>query len=336
MAKTVTLSFTGLMLFHFNRHLTECRVGFHTKTPEHSVTVKVGTNPLRRYSTDELRQFKHLWLYVADTDQSLDVSAASPPVSKRKSGDDTDFSHVVNLETFYGGRHFNPNWEEYFTPSLHLPGGEFYTETLSDYCRRVEHRMLEYLYYPIFQANADNVLEKFEQAKRLYEQYGKLKIATHVGVNIAVEEGKWLVLALGNETQPQYILTSRQVQEDLNIKITNLPDGGSDVLGRPRHRHLELLEEQDVHSANQPEAHSHDTHADTEHQGQQRTHDVGMQIRQQLPQLFHFLHYYFAFDFRADDPRYVLLEHQTSLEPDASAKGPKPEPPCNCITCDEP
>ncbi len=310
MPKTVKLSFHGLMLFSFEKDLKECRVGIHTDAPGHQVTVKIDKGNLEHvYSHDHIKKFKHLWLYAAAAEGGL--TPLRKTVSKRQKGNPTNdesFDHIVDLgDKRLHDQPFTPKLN-FFSPLLHIVGGEYFTKTKSNDCRKVRVQALENMYYSFFQPQASNVLDKLTEAKNMYAEFSTtFKIATVIGVDFKLEDSEWLTLALGNESAPQYSLYSIQPSDGITFEINNLPSEGAIFGGHPDMK------------LNLP---------------QRASASVEEQIHALLPRIFHFLHYYPAFT-SSDIRQFVLLEQQDKLNKFESIFDFKPDPPCNGLTYQE-
>ena len=139
---TVTLYFTGLLVFCFEKEFKYCQIGIHSKTDDHELKlrlVKKTANP--KTSSEQnlaiphemIRSTKDLWLDIEGMPPPKQQKAKPYIVGKRNQppSDPQDFRHVVDLE----GEHFYNRRlkirKGILQPSLFIAKGLFYTATLT-------------------------------------------------------------------------------------------------------------------------------------------------------------------------------------------------------------
>ena len=139
---TVTLYFTGLLVFCFEKQFNYCQIGIHSKTDDHELKlrlVKKTTNPKSNSEQNlaiphgMIRNTKDLWLDIEGAPPPKQQAAKPFIVGKRNQppSDPQDFRHVVDLE----GEHFYNRRlkirKGVLRPSLFIAKGLFYTATLT-------------------------------------------------------------------------------------------------------------------------------------------------------------------------------------------------------------
>lgn len=146
---TISLYFTGLLAFCFDKRRKQCQIGVHSKTDDHELRlrfVKKGPDPKNdseqtlTISHSLIRQASDLWLDV-EGELAPKQCTAEPFIAGRRDeppADPQDFRRVVDLE----GEHFyNRSLKvrrDVLRPILFIAKGLFYTATLtSDLYRTV-------------------------------------------------------------------------------------------------------------------------------------------------------------------------------------------------------
>lgn len=326
MSRTVKLRFHGLMFFHFE-NLTKCRVGFHTKAEHHKIIVKVGREVVNGNGVDVVgeahvfppdvsRKVKHLWLYVADAGDEI-KPPESTQVTIERNGPES-FDKVMDILECYDTP-LRPKWDDVLTPSLHIAAGRFFARTVTDNCKRVNEFAMADLFFAIFQPTDLGLDGRFDRTKREYKDNHPKTLAEIIGVDIKVEDNQRLVLAVGDATKPEQVLSSILPQDGLAILIANLP---------PRHallpKEFDRVSHDDEEGEDEEEAH--------DHSGQNPPPQVNIeeQIKNRLRHSFHFLHYYEAFD-NTPSHRCVLLAKIDNLDKKQRREGVRPDPPCKGV-----
>jgi hypothetical protein len=139
---TITIRFTGLLVFCFDKRLKHCQVGVHSKTDDHELRlrfVKKGPDP-ESYSDHMLtishaliRQTSDLWLGVEGAPSPKQCTAKPFIVGNRDEPptDPQDFRRLVDLE----GEHFYNRSLKVkagvLRPILFVAQGLFYTASLT-------------------------------------------------------------------------------------------------------------------------------------------------------------------------------------------------------------
>lgn len=229
---TVTMRFTGLLAFCFDKKFKYCQVGFHTKAIGHEVRVGVSKKrqgqitaaiPMLKFSHEMIHSSSDLW---------LDIEGATPPkqqtaepyiVNNQGSTpiDDQDFRRVVDFEgkDFYG-RRLNIK-SGVLTPSLYIGKGLFYTAELTS--------------HPYVAVSVDATVNDRHLHTHPTTEYDSARhasgrrlgqIATSIGVNIYLDhDSQALVLRAGKKFGAELFRLNREEGVTYEVTIDNNDNG---------------------------------------------------------------------------------------------------------------
>lgn len=140
---TITIRFTGLLVFCFDKQRKHCQIGIHSTTDDHELRlrlIKRGPDPeseseqTRTLNHAQLRQSSELEFWLDVEGDSLTQQTAEPFIAGRQDeppSNPQDFRWVIDLE----GEHFYNQplklRRGVLKPILCVPKGLFYTAELS-------------------------------------------------------------------------------------------------------------------------------------------------------------------------------------------------------------
>ncbi len=341
--KNVRIYFDGLMVFSFldkqsDKKFKECRVGILTLAGGHEATLEVtrkmpshhDETSSHNFRHDEIKNFKHLWLYVSQVGDSHPCDFS---VKRNRS-----FDHVFQMGRFYDPKPA-PNWDA-MRPTLHITTGEFKSAIVNndDIYRLINVEGVMNLFAPLFHADPTAVKSRLARAldhfTKSHQEVGKL--ANFFWTDIDVKDDQRLVLAVGDEIAPSIELFSVKphAEEFIRAKLTNLPSHSASTA---------LL--QLAHQGESPHDHTHSSGDSSEHHGDHAPLQSPMKKTEKnkeenrmnyLKRMFHFLHYYDVLKFERGQERFVLLQDNQDWIEGGRKRSPVPDPPCDIIEISSP
>lgn len=222
---TITLYFTGLLVFCFDQDNKYCQIGIHSITDDHELKLRLvkktpdpatGSEQTLTIPHAMIRSAKNLWLNVEGTPSPK--QQAKPFIAGKRNQppvDPQDFRHVVDLE----GEHFYNRRLKIkrgiLKPSLFITQGVFYTASLTSQPCQV-----------VTAANDSNHSHAHTNRSSPAHATGHSlgKIADYVGVNIYLNRSNQaIVLRAGSQSGPEMLRLKKERDTRYEITIDNGP-----------------------------------------------------------------------------------------------------------------
>jgi len=218
---TVTIYFTGLLVFCFNKDKKHCQIGIHSQSDDHELKIRIVKKRDNTFidSVQNLtiphhmiREGSDLWLDVESSSPARQHLAERYLVGdySKPPTDPQDFRHVIDLE----GEHFYNRQlkikKRVLNPSLFVCDGLFYTARLTS------------VSYQTFVADATGNAHKHGGQGPAIASIGK--VAAYVGANIYLSDSnEAVVLRAGQNGSKLFSLKRQNDETSYEITLENGP-----------------------------------------------------------------------------------------------------------------
>lgn len=225
---TVTLRFTGLLVFCFKKQPKCCQIGIHSKSDDHELRIRlvkkesgleIGSEEALTISHGFLRDVSDLWLGVEGS-PSPKQKTAMPFIAGNPDqplADPQDFRQVMDLEGEHFYNHPMKLKKGVLKPSLFVAQGLFYSATLSP---------RSYWAVPV-SPNGGGHQHTHEVAGPAAAGKSLGRVAEYVGVNIYLDHpNQTIVLRVGRKG-PELWRLKREADRAYEITVDNGPTTGA-------------------------------------------------------------------------------------------------------------
>ncbi len=230
---TVTIHFTGLLVFCFEEDFKHCQIGVHSQSKNHELSIRIvkkqpgpviSSVQTLTLGHDLIRQASHLWLDIEGPAPALHQGAEPfvVGIANEPPDHEQDFRHMIDLE----GEHFydrplKVKSNDVLKPSLFITKGLFYTSarTAKSFQRVPEA--------DAGGGHTHNHAHGTTSGAMTSHNLGK--IGEYVGVNIYLDDKDQAVVLKAGQNGPELLRLKKEEDTTYEITVENGPTPHSHV-----------------------------------------------------------------------------------------------------------